>query len=117
MNSNSSTTSSSTTSTTDVSIAGTSVTPGAGDYVVLLSTTFEHTGAIDSDVTISIYVNGVQVSDSVRKVSMVLGDIVSISSQAHITVGAGEVIEAFWNTSSGDQQTMEARSMIVMQVN
>lgn len=63
----SSTTTITTSSTTDVVMTGMTLTPGAGDYIVMFSGSISVNSATDRETRVSIYVNGTIVADSVRR--------------------------------------------------
>ena len=56
-----------TTSATDVAVAGMTLTPGAGDYLIWFSGSVEGS-ATNSTQNVSLYVNGAQVAHSEREI-------------------------------------------------
>ncbi|MBP9702465.1 peptidoglycan DD-metalloendopeptidase family protein [Candidatus Woesebacteria bacterium] len=97
-----------TTSTSDVQVNSMSLTPGAGDYLVFFSSSVGNTfDAGGANQYISIYNNSSQVGHSERQLytedSMSsLDTSFPVSSQAYITsVGASDVVEIKWRTTTG----------------
>lgn len=97
-----------TTSTTDVAPGaaggtGLTLTPGAGNYLVLFSC--EHTNSNNgTNNSFSIYVNGVQVAVSQRTERVPTGGgttMYTTALQTYVTaVGAGQAIDVRWHTSA-----------------
>ncbi len=107
-----------TTSTTYVQMDSMTVTPGAGDYLVSFSTSIKKSvGTSTQDV--ELYVGGAAVTHTARQIeqdsSYDAGDIfvIPVTIQAYVSgVGASDVIEVKWKTSSGTATAME-RTLLV----
>lgn len=96
-----------TTSGTDAVLTGMTVTPGAGTFLVWFSSSITSNNA-GASISYSYYVNGVQKSDSVRKISPFDGGTLSATTargdtslNGLITVTAGQAIDVRWSTSGG----------------
>jgi len=97
-------------------MTSTTLTPGAGDYFISLSATFEAAN-LDTHVVVSIYVNGVQVSGSERRTEIRKNRFDSCFSQALVTgVTAGQAIEGRFRSLDGDSITMTNRSLVVIEI-
>ncbi len=108
-----------TSSTTDVAMTSTSLTPGAGNYVIYLTARFDaDTGAGNDDhVIVSLYVAGSQVTGSEQIVALPESGFGSAATHAYVTsVGASDVVEARWRTVSGKTITLGNRSLSVVEV-
>ena len=107
-----------TTSTTDVALAGMSITPGAGDYLIWFSGSMEGTLA-NSTQYASVYVNGAQLSHSERRVfteGSIPNTSFPVANHAYVTgVGAGQAIDIRWRTTGGTA-TMHQRTLVVQRV-
>jgi len=98
-------------------MTSTTVTPGVGDYVVMLSAKFDGATNGDDHVIVSIYVNGVQVAGSERQGEVRKNRFGSHSTQAHVTgVLDGQAIDGRWRTTSGRTLTLQQRSLIVIKI-
>ncbi len=107
-----------TTSSTDVLVSGMEMTPGAGDYIVWFSSSFE-AAAADTYQHLSLYADGVKIPASAR-VFRTEGSIPATAANAvthaYITgLGAGQKIEARWRTT-GSTAKMYERSLIAMKI-
>ncbi|MCH7846416.1 MAG: right-handed parallel beta-helix repeat-containing protein, partial [Acidobacteria bacterium] len=107
-----------TTSATDVAVAGMTLTPGAGDYLVWFSGSVEGT-VDDSTQNVSIYVNGVQAAHTERQIFTEQSiNFTSFPVASHVLVtglGAGETIDVRWRTTAGTA-TMHERTLVVVQI-
>ena len=111
-----------TTSATDVLLDSMTLTPAAGTYFVVGSTSVESTSNGGS-VTLSIYANGVQAPGSERPAipfikGVLLGNettIETLCTQATVTVNGSQAIELRWRRSAGTA-TAHQRSMNLIQV-
>jgi len=114
------TTSVASTTTTDIVMTSTTLAPGAGDYIAILSAEFDGAtgvGAADDHVTVSIYANGVQVAGSERTAAVRADQFGSASTQMVITgLLAAEAIDGRWRTTDGESITLQQRSLILMKV-
>ena len=103
-----------TTSTTDVLMTGMTLTPGAGDYLAVFSTSVKNDGVVQSNIFASIYVNGVQQAHTERRVlqeASIFGTEQPLMTYAHITVGAGQAVEIKWRTDVANTVTADARTL------
>lgn len=99
-----------TTSGTDVLLPAMTVTPGAGNYLVHF--TFSGNVSGTNTMTVSLYVNGVQVAHTEREHQGSNEGAPGFS--AYITgVGGGEAVEVRWRTTSGTATSHE-RTLIVL---
>jgi len=101
-----------TTSTTDIVMTGMTLTPGAGDYLVVFSTSVRN-GTADTTIFASIYVGGVQQAHTERRhfqEDSIAGDDQPLMTYAHVSVGAGQAVEIWWRTSAGTA-TARARTL------
>jgi hypothetical protein len=91
-----------TTSTTDVLLTGMTITPGAGNYLVMFSCQQQNNVAASSNI-FSIYVNGVQVAASSRQDRITTATInQAVALQTYVVgVLAGQVIEVRWRVPGG----------------
>jgi len=94
---------STTTSTSYVLLDGQTITPGAGTYVIFFSCSVSHSNAAGI-VYVSIYVNGVQVAASERRLQLTdikqISMVVPLATQAiKSNLGAAQAIEVRWKTS------------------
>lgn len=95
-----------TTSTTDVLMTTMTITPVAGTYLVVFSTTVDHS-AQSVAVVVSIYVGGVLKADSVRSPVPRFNGVGAnsltpmASTNGVVTVNGSQAIEIRWKTASG----------------
>jgi hypothetical protein len=102
--------------TTDIQATGMTITPGAGDYVILASGMWSG-GTGDDYVTMSIYVNGVQISTSERKQEIRNGKGCAVNVfQWKTSVLAAQAIDWRWRTTNGKTLTLTNRNLIVAKV-
>ena len=97
----SSTAATTTTITTDVVMTGMTLTPGAGDYLVVFSTSVKTAAA--ATVFVSIYVNGAPQAHTERRhfqEGSIAGFEEPLMTYAHVSVGAGQAVEIRWRTSA-----------------
>src|SRR3989344_1573515 len=90
-----------TTSTTDVVMTGMTLTPGAGDYLVVFSTSVKTAAA--ATVFVSIYVNGAPQAHTERRhfqEGSIAGFEEPLMTYAHVSVLAGQVVDIRWRTSA-----------------
>jgi len=110
-----------TTSTTDVLVTTMTITPVAGTYI--LQWNMEVSATSNNRVIVgSIYVGGVQVTDSSRQYFVRTGnatftaaDIGRLVGTAKITVNGSQAIEIRWRTNGGTAVT-QGRSMSLIEV-
>lgn len=107
-----------TTGATDGLLAGMTLTPGAGNYMVWFSTSVDHTAANDS-IWVSLYVNGVQVPDTerlFRRGGAAADTAGPLAFNKYITgVGAGQVVEVRWRTTGATANAYQ-RTLTLMKV-
>jgi len=106
-----------TASTTDVLLTGMTLTPGAGDYLVLFNSYMSHTSNFDRQTHYTVYVNGVAVVASVRIAGTTNGDIDRpVSLIAKVTgVAGGQAVDIRWRTSNNTATTFE-RSLTLIKL-
>lgn len=104
-----------TTSVTDVLVAGMTLTPAAGTYLVTFSTSGVNSGNGASRMFFSIYVNGVQVAHSEREFGISGGGNVAVYTNAVVTVNGAQAIEARWRAVAGTN-TAHERSLTLIRV-
>jgi len=102
-----------TSSDTDVFVIG--VTPGAGSWLVQASAMTK--GFSPRYATISLYANGIQVVNTERHTEPTLTARMCLTTQAIVTVGAGEVIALYVRTDPGGAVEMTERGISVVKVN
>ncbi|KKN25520.1 hypothetical protein LCGC14_0884080, partial [marine sediment metagenome] len=90
-----------TTSPTDALMAGMTTTPGAGNYLVMFSSSFEHSTNGET-IHASLYVNGVQVASTERQFQRGSGNSgAGLAFQTYVTgVTGGQAVEVRWRTSA-----------------
>ena len=92
-----------TTSSSDAQMNSMTLTPGAGTYLAMFSTSVAHSNAA-GETYVSLYANSAQVAASERRLTLAdlkqIGQIVPLATQAVITVAAAQVIEVKWRTST-----------------
>jgi hypothetical protein len=104
-----------TTSTSDVVVTSMSITPGAGSYIVYFSTSIRQSNNGDS-VFLSVYANGVQVTNSQRQYTRAGGatqDVAMIMAKS--TVAAGQAIDIRWRVNS-NTGTLGNRALVLLKV-
>lgn len=108
-------------STTDAVLNGMTTTPSAGTYIVLFNCDMESNTA-GAAISISYYVAGVQVANTLRKLIPFDGGALSAAAargiaalQHLVTLNGSQVIDVRWSISSGTVSAA-ARSMILLRV-
>jgi hypothetical protein len=103
-----------TASATDVLMTGMTLTPGAGDYFASFSADADHSSPTDT-VTISLYVNSVQVANSER--AIIPGALRSPLVLTYLLTGvaAAQAIEIKWRTSAATA-TVHKRALTLLKV-
>lgn len=91
-----------TTSTTDTAMTNMTLTPGAGDYLVIFNGTISVNSAANNQTTTTIYVNGIAVADSVRSHFTTTTDQPeSVTNVTKVTgVLGGQAIDVRWRVSA-----------------
>jgi hypothetical protein len=108
-----------TTSITDALTDGMSITPRAGIYLVSFSSQFKNVAATPATAlaTFSVYVNGIQIPDSVRKLTSLI-TAASVELQTVVTVASGQTIEVKWNIDSvANTLSLGTRTLTLTKVN
>lgn len=104
-----------TTSATDILATGMELTPDAGTYLVIFSSTLSCSGNNNS-VFASIYVDGTQVIGSERGIiALPSNDGASFCCCAVVTVSGGQTIEGRWRRTAGTASMYE-RSLVLVRV-
>lgn len=104
-----------TTSLTDVVLTGMTLTPGVGDYLVFFSGVVSNTNA-DKQGTISLYVNGSQLTYTVRQELAQADRRVHIGTMGLITnLLAGQTIDVRWNVIA-NTGTFYQRTLIALRI-
>ena len=106
------------TSITDALTDGMSITPRAGIYLVSFSSQFKNVAATPATAlaTFSVYVNGIQIPDSVRKLTSLI-TAASVELQTVVTVASGQTIEVKWNIDSvANTLSLGTRTLIITKV-
>lgn len=105
----------------DALIAGMTVTPLAGTYYVSFSCDIS-SGSSGAAISVSVYVAGVQVTQSLRKIIPFSGGTLTSGSgrgamytQALASVNGSQAIEIRWSTSNAGP-TAADRNMILLKV-
>lgn len=117
----SATANSTTTSNTDSVITGMTITPAAGDYMVWFSAGINSSNA-GSTQHVSMYVGGVQKTDSDRTISPFDGGTLSsttagccVAINGKVTVNGSQAIDIRFRTSGGTA-TCSARTLNIMRI-
>lgn len=104
-----------TTSSTDVLATGMSITPPAGTYRVVFSTSVENSNA-GGVLFVSIYAGGVQAAASEREIDAPgANESSDATSVAVVTVDGSQAIEGRWRRSAGTA-LMHGRILILNRV-
>lgn len=107
-----------TTSITDVLTEGMTITPKAGTYLVSFSSQFSNLVATPATAiaSFSIYVNGIQITDSLRKLTSLI-NASPVELQSIVTVASGQAIEVKWNIDSvANSLSLGNRTLILTKV-
>ena len=104
-----------TTSSTYAQMASMTLTPGAGTYLCLFSTSLS-CSASNGEINVSLFSNSVQIASTESKVSLFkAGDIVDMALNKVVVVAAGQVIEVKWKVASGTA-TAYARVLTLVKI-
>lgn len=110
-----------TTSSTDAQMASMTVTPQAGTYLVMFSSSV-NTNNAGSTATISMYVAGTQITHTIRSSSVFDGGALSAANATggvaiqHIaTVGGTDTIQIDWKVSAGTA-TCQYRTLSLVKI-
>ena len=90
-------------------------TPGAGTWLVRFSTSGGNSKNANQTL-ISLFANGVQCTNSQRRMVGQAGNYSGICSECIVTVSAGQVIDARWYVDSGSVGSVQNRTLILMRV-
>lgn len=104
-----------TASATDVLIVGMTLTPAAGTYLALFSTSAVNSGNGASRMFFSIYSDGVQVAHSEREIGVAGGANSAVNTNAVVTVNGSQAIEARWRAVAGTN-TAHERSLTLIRL-
>lgn len=108
-----------TASITDAITDEMTISPRAGIYLVSFSSQFKNVAATPATAiaTFSVYVNGVQIPDSVRKLTSLI-TAASVELQTVVTVASGQTIEVKWNIDSvANTLSLGTRTLTLTKVN
>jgi len=92
-----------------------SVTPGAGTYLCRFSTSMGNSKNANQTL-VSLFGNGVQATESQRRMAGQANNYSGICCEALITVGAGQAIDDRWYADSGSVGSMQNRTLVVQRV-
>ena len=108
--------------TTDTLMSGMTITPTAGTYQVNFTTSVTH-GTNGAVISMSIYVDGVEVTNSITqtipRVAAGFNNVILTLNQTvlgEVTVNGSQAIEIRWNSSTGTASTASGRTMIINRV-
>jgi hypothetical protein len=104
-----------TASTTDVLIVGMTLTPAAGTYLALFSSSFLNSANGASRLFISIWSAAAQVAHSERNIGIAGGSNVPGHTNAIVTVNGSQAIEARWRAVAGTN-TCHQRSLTLIKL-
>jgi len=107
-----------TNATSAVLINSMTITPGAGTYLVTFSATV-YASRFGTEIVGAIYTGGTLETNTEREVQVVAANYEAIlSTQARVTVGASDAIEARWYVGNSGTRTIYAtdRSLIIERV-
>ena len=88
------------TSATYAAISGMSITPGAGDYLLIFTGSVTNENE-DGDFYVAAHVNGTIVASGERRVEKIKTRVIPMALHCEITVGAAEVVDIKWKTATG----------------
>lgn len=108
-------TSTTTTSTTDVLVTSTTLTPGAGTYLVIFSG-YGGNSNNAANTFFSIYANAALATGSTQQIlNTIANDRKAFACHAIVTVAAAQVIEGRWRVSA-NTGTVVSRSLILVRL-
>ncbi len=102
-------------SLTDVLIAGMTLTPTAGTYLVTFSSSVLNSGNGATRLFVSIYSGGTQVAHSEREIGVSGAANSCVQSGAIVTVNGSQAIEARWRAVAGTN-TAHERSLVIVRL-
>jgi len=103
-------------SLTDTPVTGMSITPGAGDYLVMYSSTYKNSNN-GQHVYCSLYVNGTKVTHTERSNITTGGNECPVAFQAVVTgVTAGQTLTVQWRVTN-NTGTMRQRALTLLRIN
>jgi hypothetical protein len=104
-----------TTSTSYVLMTGMTITPGAGTYLAIFSTSISNSSS-GVNTFISLFSNGAQIASSETVMNFFkANDIGDMAANKIITVAAGQAIEVKWKVDSGTG-TARARVLSLVRI-
>jgi len=92
-----------------------SVTPGAGTYLCRFSTSMGNSKNANQTL-VSLFGNGVQVTESQRRMIGQAGNYGGVCCEALITVADGQAIDVRWMVDSGSVGSMQNRTLVVQRL-
>lgn len=104
-----------TTSATDVVIVGMTLTPAAGTYVAIFSSSGLNSGNGATRMFFSIYSGGSQVTHSERELGIAASANVAIHTAATVTVNGSQAIDVRWRAVAGTN-TVHERSLTLIRL-
>jgi len=104
-----------TTSITDVLIVGMTLTPAAGTYAIIFSTSGLNSANGATRMFFNIYSGGALVTHSEREIGVSGGANSAVHTSAVVTVNGSEAIEARWRAVAGTN-TCHERSLIAIKL-
>lgn len=111
----SATTDDTTTSATYVVIVGMTLTPAAGTYIAIFSSSMVNSGNGATRMFVSIYSDGVQVAYSEREIGIGGGANVPVHTSAVVTVNGSQAIDVRWRAVAGTN-TAHERSLAILRI-
>jgi hypothetical protein len=106
------------TSSSDTLITSMTLTPGAGDYLAVFTMEVDAPATTAGEiVTVSIYVNGSQITNTERTIefdsSLASANpvLLQIATHARVTPGAGQAVEVYYRKSGTNTPTGQNRSL------
>lgn len=109
-----------TTSTTFVTVAGMTITPSAGTYLVWFSANGEHNSGGGSELVVGLAVAGVDLAVTERQAGggfLTANVRYAVSTQAKVTVNGSQAIEGRFRRDGGvGSVELDNRSLMIMKV-
>ena len=111
-----------TASATDALMTGMTITPPAGTYQVMFTTSVSH-GSNGGVISMSIYSGGVEATDSITQTTPRVAAGISNAALTlnqtvigEVTVNGAQSIEIHWNSSTGTATSVGTRTMMINRV-
>jgi hypothetical protein len=111
------TTDATSTATTDGLLTGMTLTPGAGTYLALFSSTYRNLTGGTQTISSSLYVNAVQTAASQRQPvweSSLDNTNIPVATNDVVSPGAGQAVEVWWRGSITETRTARARTLVLL---